>query len=89
MVYKLFDKNSAATNANNSATHKVTGIDSENQQIANELHKPRIKRIRSSFKDNIWSADLADMQLISKYNKRNWFYFLLLIFLVNMHGLFL
>ena len=23
----------------------------------------------SSFKDNIWSADLADMQLISKYNK--------------------
>ena len=23
----------------------------------------------SSFKDNIWGADLADMQLISKYNK--------------------
>ena len=23
----------------------------------------------SSFKDNIWGADLADMQLISQYNK--------------------
>ena len=23
----------------------------------------------SAFKDNIWSADLADMQLISKFNK--------------------
>ena len=23
----------------------------------------------SSFKDNIWGVDLADMQLISKYNK--------------------
>ena len=24
----------------------------------------------SSFKDNIWGVDLADMQLLSKYNKR-------------------
>ena len=24
----------------------------------------------SSFKDNIWGVDLADTQLISKYNKR-------------------
>ena len=23
----------------------------------------------SSFRDNIWAADLADMQLLSKYNK--------------------
>ena len=23
----------------------------------------------SSFRDNIWSADLADMQLLSKFNK--------------------
>ena len=27
------------------------------------------KRVYSTFKDNIWSADLADMQLLSKYNK--------------------
>ena len=27
------------------------------------------KEVYSSFKDNIWVVDLADMQLISKYNK--------------------
>ena len=31
----------------------------------------------SSFKDKIWGADLADMQLISKFNKR--FTFLLCV----------
>ena len=48
---------------------------SQNQQLAEELHKPIIRKFRerkmqSAFKDNIWDADLADMQLISKYNKR-------------------
>ena len=47
---------------------------SQNQQLAEELHKPIIKKFKktkvySAFKDNIWSADLADMQLISKLNK--------------------
>ena len=27
------------------------------------------EEVYSSFKDNIWGVDLADMQLISKYNK--------------------
>ena len=27
------------------------------------------RKVYSSFKDNIWGVDLADMQLISKYNK--------------------
>ena len=43
-------------------------------QLANELHKPVIRKFKrrgvySSFKDNIWGVNLADMQLISKYNK--------------------
>ena len=46
----------------------------ENQQLANELHKPFIRKFKkrkvySSFKDIIWGVDLADIQLISKYNK--------------------
>ena len=50
----------------------VSGI--ENKQLANELHKPIIKKFKrrkvySSFKDNIWDVDLADMSLISKFNK--------------------
>ena len=39
-----------------------------------ELHKPIIrkfknKKVYSSFKENIWSVHLVEMQLISKYNK--------------------
>ena len=67
MVYKLFDKKSKESGIKNEIK--------ENQELANELHKPIIRKFKkrkgySSFKDNIWGADLADMQLISKYNKR-------------------
>ena len=43
-------------------------------QLTEELHKPIIKKFKkrkvySGFKDHICGADLADMQLISKFNK--------------------
>ena len=43
-------------------------------QIINELHIPVIRKFKkrkvySTFKDNIWGVDLADMQSLSKYNK--------------------
>ena len=56
MVYKFFDKKTS-----------VGVIKSmPNQQLANELHKTNTKKfqkrkVNSSFKDNIWGADLADM----------------------------
>ena len=65
MVCKFFDKKSQGHGlANNN----------ENIQLADELHKPIIRKFEkrkmySSFKDNIWGADLADMQLLSKSNK--------------------
>ena len=45
-----------------------------NKELAEELHKLIIKKfekrkVRSPFIDNIWYTDLADMQLISKFNK--------------------
>ena len=65
MVYKFFDKKSSGS-----------GLPSnkENIQIANELHKPIIRKLKKrklypSFRDNIWGVDLADMQLLSKFNK--------------------
>ena len=66
MVYKFFDKKSKGSGVKN--------VIKENQQLANELHKPIIRKIKkrkvySSFKDNICGVDLADMQLISKYSK--------------------
>ena len=54
----------------------------QNQQLAEELHKSIIKKFKerkvySSFKDNIWGADLADMQSTIKFN--NGFRFLLCV----------
>ena len=45
------------------------------QKVVFELHKPIIKKFKkrkiySSFRDNIWVVDLADMQSLSRYNKR-------------------
>ena len=49
-------------------------LDLAMQKLAEELHKPIIRKFRertvySGFKSNIWGADLADMQLISKFDK--------------------
>ena len=54
----------------------------QTEELAKELHKPIIRKFQkrkvcSGFKDNIWGADLADMHLISKFNKR--FRFLLCV----------
>ena len=70
MVYKFFDKKSAGSGAK----HVNTKITLQNQQLAEELHKPIIRKfekrkVHAAFKENIWGADLADMQLLSKYNK--------------------
>ena len=66
MVYKIFDKKASGS-----------GIANEpNYQLANELHKPIIRKVKkskvySSFRDNIWGVDLAVMQSLNKYNKGN------------------
>ena len=58
----------------NERSKKIIGSGIENKQLANELHKPIIRKFKrrkvcSSHKDNIWGVDLADMPLISKFNK--------------------
>ena len=87
---KYFDKKSkgsvVATLANKSAVNIEMN---PSEKLSKELHKPIIRKIKkitvySGFKDNIWGADLTDMQLISKFNKGFRFYCVLLIFLVNM-----
>ena len=67
MVYKFFDKKLKGGGiANNDIK--------QNLDLTEELHKPIIikfkkSKVYSGFRDNIWGADLADMQLISKFNK--------------------
>ena len=70
MVYKFFDKKSKGSGLK----HVNTKLTPQNRQLAEELHKRIIKKfekrkVHAAFKDNIWGADLADMQLLSRYNK--------------------
>ena len=68
MVYKFFDKKSASLTDKPTKGSGVTTLTNkslyQNQQLADELHKPIIRKfkktkVRSTFKDNIWGADLA------------------------------
>ena len=84
MVYKLFDKKTSGS-----------GVKSEiisNQELATELQKPVIRKfenrkVQSSFMDNIWVADLADMLLINLI-KDFVPYYVFWIFSVHTHALF-
>ena len=64
MIYKFFDKKSSGSGVANEP----------NYLLADELHKQIIRKFKkrkvySSFRDNIWDVDLADMQSLSKYSK--------------------
>ena len=66
VVYKSFDKKCKGSGVNIEAKN--------NEKLAEELHKPIIRNVKkrtvySGFKGNIWSADLAYAQLMSKFNK--------------------
>ena len=63
MGYKFFNKKSSGSVIANEPDY----------QLADELNKKIIRKFKkrklySSFRDNIWGANLADMQSLSKYN---------------------
>ena len=65
MVYKFLDKKTSGSGIKND--------DTLNRELAEELHKSITKKVRkrkvhSSFTDITWGAELADTQLISKFN---------------------
>ena len=67
IIYKFSEEKSTGSGVANNEIK-------QNLQLAEELHKPIIRKFKkrkvySGFKDNIWGADLADMQSLSKYNK--------------------
>ena len=79
MVYNFFYKKTSGSSIKNENI--------SNKELAKELHKPVIRKfnkrkVHSPFIDNICGADVADMQLISKFNKR--FRFLLCI--INIYS---
>ena len=73
MVYKFFDKKTVSLVDRSTSGGTVKNEVISNKELAEELHKPVIRKfekrtLHSPFIDNIWGADLADMQLISKFN---------------------
>ena len=65
------DKKSIGSGIN---TTKSSSLERSSSIVADELHKPVIKKfnkrkVYSQFKDNIWGVDLADMQSLSRKNK--------------------
>ena len=98
MVYKFFDKKSASladkSTEGSGAKHVNNNIKlaPQNQQLAEELHKPIIKKfkkrkVHGAFKDNIWDADLADTQLLSRHNKGTRFLLCVIEILLRILGL--
>ena len=66
MVYQFVDRKTSGSGIKNENI--------SNKELAEELHKPIIRKfkkrkVHSPFIDNIWGADLAHMQLISKFSK--------------------
>ena len=64
LVYSFFDKKTVSGAVKNEII--------QNKELAEELDQPIIRKfviqkVYSSFIDNIWGTDLADMQLLSKF----------------------
>ena len=65
MVYIFFDKKTQG-----SGRSLQVADDKENIQLANELHKPIIRKLKKrKVYSSFWGVGLADMQLLGKYNK--------------------
>ena len=67
MAHKFLDKKSSGG--------AIKYENMSDKKLAEELHKPIIRKfqkqkVHSRFLDNIWGADLADNQSVSKFNKR-------------------
>ena len=74
MICKCFDKKPSVGAVTLANTSVIKNDFFSNKESAEELHKAIIikfnkRKVHSPFIDNIWGAYLADMQLISKFNK--------------------
>ena len=78
MVYKFFDKKFSDSGIKNESM--------SDQKLSEVLHKPILENLIKEkyihLFGNIWDADLADMQLISKFNK----VFRLLLYVIDIYS---
>ena len=75
MIQKFFGKKSASLPDKSAVGSSVANNENkQNLKLAEELQKSIIRNLKkrtvySEFKDKIWGADLANIQLISNLNK--------------------
>ena len=74
MVFKIFYKRTSCSGIKNENISNQHPVYLAMQKLAEELHKSIIRKlekrkVQSPFIDNSLGANLADMQLISKFNK--------------------
>ena len=86
VVYKLFDKKTYDSAIGN----EYISI----QESTEESHKPVIRKfgkreVQPPFVDNTWAADLANMQLKSKFDQRMCIILYVIDIFSNIHRLFL
>ena len=75
MTYIFFDQKTAS-----GAVQKDI---MQNEELCKQIIRKFEKRkVHSSFIDNIWGADLADIQLISKFNKE----FKFLLYVIDIYS---
>ena len=73
VVYRFLIKKTVSLTDKSAAGSGIKSIP-QNEQLAEELSKKNLeyskkRKVYSAFKDNIWGADLADIKLISKFDK--------------------
>ena len=90
MAINVLVKKTSGSGTENENISNQRSLDLVTRELAEELHKSIIRELKkrnvnSPFIDNIWGADLADMQLTNRFNKGICFLLHLLIFLVNTH----
>ena len=74
MVYKASDKKPTSLADKSASGGCIKNENISNKELSEELYKSifsklKKRKVHSTFISNIWDADLADMQLISKFNK--------------------
>ena len=66
MVYNILNKKTSGSGIKN---ENMSGQQLVEKLLKGIIRKFKKRKVHSTFIDNIWDADLADMQLISKFNK--------------------
>ena len=88
MVCKTFDKETTSLTVKIASGGAAKRATMPNQELAWEVHKPNIQKLKNEKYTHLLS-DIADMQLISKFNKTFRFWLCVIDIYSQTYGSFL